>query len=184
MAAEHAKQVESIDHIPSSELKKGFPPFDRETFASQFVWLAIFFIALYVLVAKVIQPRIGGILVARRKRVEDDLAEAAAHRKRADVALAAYEQALADARNRAQTVANETRDRLNAEAEKFRHALEAKLNAKLAEAEKTIIATKTAAMANVRGIATDAAAAIVQRLTGSAPPATAVEAAVADALKR
>ena len=76
---------------------------------------------------------------------------------------------LADARNRAQAVANETRERLNAESEKARHALEAKLNVKLADAEKTIVATKTAAMSNVHGIAAEAAAAIVQRLTGVAP---------------
>ena len=42
-------------------------------------------------------------------------------------------------------------------AEASRKALEAELNAKLAEAEKTIAATKTAAMANVRGIAAEAA---------------------------
>ena len=54
----------------------------------------------------------------------------------------------------------------------------------LAEAEKQIAATKTAAMANVRGIAVDAAAAIVERLIGTAPPAPAVAAAVDEALKR
>ena len=52
------------------------------------------------------------------------------------------------------------------------------------EAEKQIAATKTAAMSNVRGIAVDAAAAIVERLIGSAPPAPAVAAAVDDVLKR
>jgi len=39
-------------------------------------------------------------------------------------------------------------------------------------------------MTNVRGIATDTAAAIVQRLTGTAPAGSAVEAAVAQALNR
>ena len=62
--------------------------------------------------------------------------------------------------------------------------LESQLNSKLAEAEKTIAATKTAAMANVRGIAVDTASAIVQRLIGTAPSSSAVEAAVADALKQ
>ena len=49
-----------------------------------------------------------------------------------------------------------------AEADERRKLLEGKLNEKLAEAEKTIAATKSAAMANVRGIATDAASAIVR----------------------
>jgi F-type H+-transporting ATPase subunit b len=39
-------------------------------------------------------------------------------------------------------------------------------------------------MANVRGIAVDAAKAIVERLIGTAPADSAVNAAVADALKR
>jgi F-type H+-transporting ATPase subunit b len=182
--AVNPKTIESIDHIPKSELKKGFPPFDRETFASQFVWLVIFFVALYALTAKIIQPRLGGILAARQRRIADDLAEASDHKKQSDVALAAYEQGLADARNRAQSEANQTRERLNAESEAARRALEAKLNTKLADAEKTIAATKTAAMANVRSIATETAGAIVQRLIGIAPASTAVDAAVADALKR
>ena len=59
---------------------------------------------------------------------------------------------------RAQAIANETRDKQAAAAEARRKTLEDELNAKLAEAEKTIAATKTAAMSNVRGIAEDATA--------------------------
>ena len=164
--------------------KKPFPPFEPTYIASQLFWLVIIFAVLYVMMAKLILPRIGGIIEGRRKSIEDDLARATQHRKDADAALAAYEQSLADARNRAQGVANETRDRLNAQAEKTRQELEAKLNAKLADAEKTIAATRVAAMANVHGIAAEAAAAIVQRLSGIAPSGGAVESAVADALKR
>jgi F-type H+-transporting ATPase subunit b len=164
--------------------KPQFPPFNKETFASQLVWFVVFFVVLYVIIAKLAIPRIGGIVEARRGRIEGDLAEANALKGQSDAALAAYEKSLADARGRAQTLANETRDKLNAEAEVVRKRLEAELTAKLAEAEKTIAATKTAAMANVEGIAVDTAAAIVARLIGTAPAAGAVQAAVADALKR
>ena len=161
-----------------------FPPFNKETFASQLVWFAIFFIALYVIIARLAIPRIGGIVEARRGRIEGDIAEANRLKDQSDAALKAYEKSLADARGRAQTLANETRDRLNAEAEEARKKLEAQLNAKLAEAERTIASTKSAAMANVRGIAVDTATAIVQRLIGTAPAGGAVEAAVSDVLKR
>jgi F-type H+-transporting ATPase subunit b len=114
----------------------------------------------------------------------DDLAEAERLKAEADAALAAYEKALADARARAQALANATREEQAAEAEKTRKILEAQLNARLAEAEATIAATKQAAMANVQGIATDAAAAIVLRLIGTAPASDALSSAVADVLKR
>ena len=164
--------------------KAPFPPFHKEKFASQLVWFVIAFVALYLIISKLAIPRIGGIIAARGNQIANDFAEAEKFRKQSDAALTAYEKALADARNRAQTLAAETRERLNAQAEETRKRLDAELAEKLAAAEKTIAATKTAAMANVHSIAVEFTAAIVERLIGTAPPATAVETAVADVLKR
>jgi F-type H+-transporting ATPase subunit b len=163
--------------------KGAFPPFNPTTFASQLFWLVIAFVVLYVLMAKWALPRIGAIIESRQKRIADDLAGAASLKAESDAAIAAYEKALAEARARAQAIANETRDKQAAAAEVTRKRLEGELNAKLAEAEKTIAATKQAAMLNVRGIAADATKAIVERLIGKAPSDSAVDAAVADALK-
>lgn len=164
--------------------KAPFPPFNKETFASQLVWLVIFFVALYVIIWKLAIPQLGGIIEERSQRIDGDLAEAKRLKEQSDAAIAAYEKSLADARARAQALAGETRDKLNAEADQARKKLEAELNGRLAKAEETIAATKTAAMANVQGIAIDTASAIVERLTGTAPSGSAVQAAVADALKR
>jgi len=161
-----------------------FPPFQSQTFASQLVWLAIAFVLLYVLMAKLALPRVGAIIEGRRKHIEDDISEAGQLKTKSDEAAAAYEKALADARSRAQAIANDTRERQAAEAEVRRKALEDQLNVKLADAEKTIAATKQAAMANVRGIAEDAARAIVERLIGTAPTDKAVADAVSDVLKQ
>jgi F-type H+-transporting ATPase subunit b len=161
----------------------GFPPFQSETFASQLVWLTIAFVLLYVLMAKLALPRVASIIESRQKHIEDDLADASRLKGESDTAVAAYEKALADARNRAQAIATETRERHAAEAEARRKTLESELNTKLAEAEKAIAATKQAAMGNVRGIAEDATRAIVERLIGEAPNEKTVAAAVADALK-
>jgi F-type H+-transporting ATPase subunit b len=164
--------------------KAPFPPFNKETFASQLVWLVIFFVALYVIISKLAIPRLGGIIEARSERIDGDLAEAKKLKDQSDAALAGYEKSLADARGRAQALAAETRDKLNAEADATRKKLETELNARLAKAEATIAATKTSAMSNVQGIAIDTASAIVERLIGTAPAGSAVQAAVADALKR
>jgi len=161
-----------------------FPPFDRETFPSQLFWLAICFVLLYLITARLVQPRVSGILDGRKKQVAGDLAEASRFKTESEQAMAAYEKALADARTRAQTIASETRDRLQAEGERNRKTLEDQLNARLTGAERQIAATKSAAMANVRGIATEAAAAIVTRLTGVTAPEPAVTAAVDAVLKR
>src|ERR1700752_3672374 len=146
-----------------------FPPFDSSTFASQLVSLAIAFVALYIIVSRFALPRVGGVIEARQNAIEGDLAEAQKLKDESDAALKAYEADLAAARSRAQAIGSETREKLNAAADAERKALEDQLAAKLAGAEKPIAATREAAMSNVRGIASDAASAIVQRLTGAVP---------------
>ena len=172
----------STEH-PAQGGHGGFPPFQSQTFASQLVWLAIAFVLLYVLMAKLALPRVSSIIESRQKHIEDDLADASRLKGESDAAVAAYEKALADARNRGQAIATETREQQAAAAEARRKTLESELNTKLAEAEKTIAATKQAAMGNVRSIAEDATRAIVERLIGAAPNEKTVAAAVADALK-
>jgi F-type H+-transporting ATPase subunit b len=184
MAQKNAQPITSVEHIPSSEHGKGFPPFDASTFASQLLWLTLTFVALYYLMARVALPRVAAIIESRQQRIAGDLAEAQGHKDKSDAAIAAYEKALADARGRAQALANETRENHAAAAEADRKTLDAKLNAHIAEAEKTIAASRSAAMANVRSIAAEAASAIVERLTGSAPASNETAAAVGDALKR
>lgn len=164
--------------------KPQFPPFQKETFASQLIWLAIFFVGLYLLMSRIALPRVGGIIEARTSQIEGDLAEANRLKLESESAIAAYEKTLADARVNAQAIGAKKRDELMAEADKRRKTLEDQLNRKLEDAEKTIAATKTSAMGNVRGIATEAAAAIVERLIGQAPPEKALADAIADALKR
>jgi F-type H+-transporting ATPase subunit b len=184
MAQKSAQPVSSVEHIPASEHGRGFPPFDSHTFASQLFWLTLTFIALYLLMSRIALPRIGSILEARRQRVADDLAEAQRFKDASDAAIAAHEKALAEARGRAQALANETRAKATAAAEARRKEVDAKLHAHIAEAEKTIAGTRSAAMGNVRSIASEAAGAIVERLTGIVPASEDVAEAVSNVLKR
>ncbi|MET0745460.1 MAG: F0F1 ATP synthase subunit B [Microvirga sp.] len=156
----------------------GFPPFATETFGGQLLWLTITFALLYVLLSRLVLPRLGGIIEDRRVRISADLDQAAAMKTRADEAGAAYEKSLAEARARAQALAQDTRSKLSAESEARRKAIESDLAGRLTQAEQTIMARKTEAMGNVRSIAIETASAIVERLTGKAPAPQAVEAAL------
>jgi F-type H+-transporting ATPase subunit b len=123
------------------------------------------------------------VIDVRQNAIDGDLAEAQKLKDASDAALKAYESELAAARSRAQAIGTETREKLNAASEAERKTLEGQLAAKLAEAEKAIAATRASAMSNVRGIAADAAAAIVQQLTGKKPDAKSVKSAVEASLK-
>jgi F-type H+-transporting ATPase subunit b len=163
--------------------KAPFPPFQKDTFASQLVSLLIAFVALYLIVSRIALPRVGKTIDDRQATIEGDLAAAQKLKDESDAALKAYESELAAARSRAQAIGSETREKLNAASEAERKTLEERLSVKLAEAEKTIAATREGAMRNVRGIAAEAAAAIVQRLTGATPDGASVNSAVDASLK-
>jgi F-type H+-transporting ATPase subunit b len=183
MAESHGGPKGTTAHTEAGGGHKEFPPFQKDTFASQLVSLVIAFAALYLIVSKIALPRVGGVLDKRQSTIDGDLAEAQRLKDESDNALKAYESELAAARSRAQAIGAETREKLNAASEAERKTLEDRLATKLADAEKTIASTREAAMRNVRGIATEAAAAIVQRLAGIAPDGTSVGQAVDASLK-
>ena len=64
--------------------KAPFPPFHKETFASQLVWFVIAFVVLYLIISKLAIPRIGGVIAARSNQIEGDLGEAEKLRARSD----------------------------------------------------------------------------------------------------
>ncbi|MGI3902168.1 MAG: hypothetical protein ACRYGP_15460 [Janthinobacterium lividum] len=168
----------------ASDLATGpavFPPFESSTFLSQIIWLTIVFGLLYWMMSRIALPRVGAILENRRSRIEQDLADASSMQQQATAAGAAYDAKLADAKAGAQALAQQTHQKLLAADEARRHALEADLSAKMATAEHQIAETKTRAMGSVEGIARDAAAAIVEHLTGKSADPQAIDAALSAA---
>jgi F-type H+-transporting ATPase subunit b len=184
MAQNNAKLTATTEHVPAGEHGRSFPPFDPQHFASQLFWLTITFVALYLLMSRLALPRIETILEERGRRIADDLQAASRLKEQSDTAIAAHEKALNEARARAQALANTVRAQAAAQAQARRKEVDAGLNRHIAEAEKTIAATRAAAMGNVRGIAGEAAAAIVERLVGAAPSAQDVAEAVGAAVKQ
>ena len=155
-----------------------FPPFDPSTFPSQLVWFAIAFGFLYWYMSKRGLPQLGAVIDERKAQIARDLDDATATQQRADAAAAAHERTLAEARAKAQSLAQAARDAAAADAQAKRKALEDELAAKLVAAEREIAATRADAMTSVAEVAREAAGAIVERLGGRPADAAAVAAAI------
>ena len=179
--ANPAPQATTAEVGQQSGGHSNFPPFDTSTFPSQILWLAITFGALYYYMSKRFLPQVGGVIEARHARIAKDLDEATRLQQQADAAAAAHEKSLADARSKAQSLAQATRDQLAAEADARRKALEDELAGKLAVAEAQIAATRAQAMTNVASIATEATGAIVERLIGRSVDSSVIASAIAAA---
>lgn len=161
-----------------------FPPFDQSTFASQLLWLAITFGIFYVIMQKVIVPRVGGILENRHGRIAQDLDEASRLNAEADAAIETYEKELAAARAKGSAIAATARETAKTKADADRAAIEAELAAKLSAAEQRIAAIAEKAFSEVGAIAEETATAIVDQLIGTKIKEADAKAAVTAAVEK
>jgi F-type H+-transporting ATPase subunit b len=158
--------------------KSGLPQLNPESYPSQLIWLAITFGFLYFALSSYILPRIGAAIEERRERIQSDIDQAEQLKAETDKAIADYEQALATARSDASRIARETREKLAAETEQERSAVEAQVAEKIKEAEQRINAVKATALAQVGDIASETAGDIVGKLIGGTASPDEVKAAL------
>jgi len=148
-----------VDHGSS------FPPFDASFFGSHLFWLAVSFALFYVLMARLIIPRIGSIIEGRRDRIASDLERASLLKQEADAAMELYEQQLSQARIEAHNIARAAMDEAKNSADRERAATEAALAQRLAQAENHISALQSQALQHVDTIAAEVTNAILTAMT-------------------
>lgn len=144
----------------------GLPQLDPSNFATQIFWLAVTFIALYLLMSRVALPRVRDVLEERERRITDDLEKAQRLKDESEAVLAEYEKALADARASAQALFAQAAEQANAEAAKRQQDMAQKLAKQLEKAESRVQAAKTEALDNIRQVATEVAQDAAARLIG------------------
>lgn len=184
MAEEHVITVEdAAGHAAATgehtEASGGLPQFQFQHWGGQIGYLLILFVITYVLMSKVFGPRIRRVFDERAESISGALASARQVQAEAAAQAEAAEKAISEARASAGRTAADAKSKAAAEAAERQAALEAELSAKLGEAEKRIRASRDKAMGNVSTIASETAEAIVKKLTGEAPNAASLKAALA-----
>jgi F-type H+-transporting ATPase subunit b len=163
----------------------GMPQLNPNDFAPQLVWLLITFLALYLVLAKAVLPKIGSVLEARAERIKGDLDRAAALKAETDKIIAAYEKALADARNNAAAVSRDTAAALAKVSTDRQTEVGVALAARIKTAEASIATARGKAMTEIQAVAAEIAADAAKRLVGlTISPAEAAPAVAAAAKER
>ena len=144
--------------------EKIFPILDSQYFLPQLFWLGVTFLLLYFLLSKLFLPAVGETLEARSSRIADDLDSANRMQREAEDAEEAYTKSLGDARAKAATVAEATRDSVNAEVEAQMEAADAEAARAALVAEERIRDIRAEAMSHLDTAARDTADAIVGKL--------------------
>ncbi len=137
-----------------------------ETYSSQIFWLLVFFGIVFVFIGRGMVPKVMDTVAHRDQQIAADLAAATAARAKADDEEAAWRVRENENRAAAQAIVAKAKADAGRKNEKKLGAAQKRLDIKLAKAEQDISEARNAALAEVEGVAAEAAQDIVQRLAG------------------
>lgn len=153
-----------------------------ETYASQVFWLLVFFGFVLFVIGYGMVPKIMGTVALRDNQISGDLAAAQAARDAADQAELAWRERENANRAEAQALVAKAKGEAAAASEKKLSAAQKRIDKKLDEAEAAVSQARNSALAEIEGVASDAAQDIVARLAGVNVTAAAAKSAVKEAL--
>lgn len=168
VAGAHATETHAGTEVAGHGESGGLPQFETQHWFGQIAYLLILFFILLILVSKVFAPRIRRVMAERADTIASAVESARQVQSEAATQAAAAQAEVAQARAGSRSLAAAAKARVTEEAARRAAEEEAVVNARIAEAETAIGKTRDAAMTNVASIASDTAAAIVERLTGKA----------------
>ena len=156
----------SAEAFAAGASEPGLPQLDIATWPSQLFWLVLLFGAGYLVMAKIVTPRIGAVLEERRQTVDGDLEKARVASADAAKIRADYESDLEKARIEAAEFAKQAAMKATKKAEAADAKIAKKLAEKVVAAEAKLAEAKTSAMANLNDVAAEAAMSAVASLAG------------------
>jgi F-type H+-transporting ATPase subunit b len=170
--------------LPAAAVAKGMPQLDFTTplTVSQVVWGAIIFVVLYILLSRTGLPMVASVLEERAAKISKDLDDARAAKAGADAGMAEADQATAKARAESRAAINAALEEAKKAAATQAETLNARLEKQLQDSEAQIGQARASAMNALRQVATETAATVVTRLTGTAPDAARLDGAIGSAL--
>lgn len=177
MEHEETLGQEALEHAET-----GMPQLDFSLYPNLIFWLVVALVVLYLILSRVAIPRIGSVLAERHDAIANDLEQAQVLKRRAEEAEAAYDKALAEAREEAHRIAAETRGQIQEELKALTAKADAEIAAKAAESEKRIGEIRESAAQGVEEVARATAVDIVEALMPGVADAKAVDDAVSSRL--
>ena len=146
------------------------PQFDfSHVFWSQLAWLVVFFSILYFGIVRLTLPKLGRVMTAREDRVTGDIGAAEAAKDEADRMAIAHAASVVASQDVARAKLNAARASATASIEAKLAISKAALDARSDAAQAVLDTARRDAVGKIESVAADAAADIVEKLTGHRP---------------
>ena len=162
----------------------GMPQLNPEFWVSQIFWLSATFGIMYLVLSKLILPKISSNLEARKSQISDNIEAADRQREESEIKLKEYQKVIAKSKEDAKNIFNQAREKALKEIDVKRNILNKQIDEEIKKAEEEINQLRKDAPSKINKIAIETASDLTQKLIGTGINNSSISAIVDDFLKK
>ena len=162
----------------------GMPQLNPEFWLSQIFWLTLTFGILYVVLSKIILPKISVNLESRKSEIQENIEAAENQRQKSESKLLEYNKILSKSKLEAKNIFKDAREKAMQDINSKKEVLNNQIDDEIKKAEQEIVLLKKTAPEKINKIAIDTSSELVQKLIGADINNSSISAIVEDLSKR
>jgi len=144
----------------------GMPQLNPEFWVSQIVWLILTFGILYIVLSKLILPKISDNLESRKSQILENIEMAETQREESEKKLKEFEKIIIESKLEAKNYFNEARQKILNDINSKRAALEKDIDEEISAAEQEVNNLKNTSSEKIKNIAIETSSELIKRLIG------------------
>ena len=162
----------------------GMPQLNPEFWISQIFWLTLTFGTLYIILSKLILPKISANLELRKSQIQENIEAAEKQRKESETKLKEYDEIILKSRIKANDIFKDSREKVIKDINIKKEALDKQIDEEIKKVEKEIHQLKETSPEKINKIAIEISSDILKKLIGADVNNSSISAIVNDLLKR
>ncbi len=144
----------------------GMPQLNPEFWVSQIVWLILTFGILYIVLSKLILPKISDNLESRKSQILENIETAETQREESEKKLKEFEKIILESKLEAKNYFNEARQKILDDINNKRSALEKEIDEEVSATEQEIDNLKITSSEKINNIAVETSSELIKQLIG------------------
>ena len=173
-----------LTSIAQSAESGGMPQLNPEFWISQIFWLTLTFGILYIVLSKLILPKISANLELRKSQIQENIEAAEKQRESSETKLKEYEDLVLKSKLEAKNIFKDARDKVLKDINSKKENLDKQIDEEIKKAEAEINSLKKSAPERINKIAIDTSSELVKKLIGAEVNNSSISAIVDDLSKR
>jgi len=162
----------------------GMPQLNPEFWISQIFWLTLTFGVLYIVLSKLILPKISANLELRKSQIQENVEAAEKQRKNSESKIKEYDDIILKTKLEAKNIFNETRKKIIKDINSKKEILDKQIDDEIKKAENEINLLKKSAPEKINKIAIETSSELIKKLIGADVNNSSISAIVDDLSKK